>query len=91
LSMICVAKDLSSDQRAVIESLLGRPVLETESISVSAIDSAEQLRKRKEAVEDLKRYFAEVDARRKPCSAEEAEEILTEAIRSVRPNYRPHQ
>jgi len=32
-----------------------------------------------------------VDSRRKPGSAEEADEILTEAIRSTRPSYRPHQ
>jgi len=39
----------------------------------------------------LRKYFAEVDARRKPGSAEEAEEILDEALRSTRPGYRPHR
>jgi len=42
-------------------------------------------------VEQLEKYFAEVDARRKPGSAEEAEEIINEAMRSVRPGYRPHK
>ena len=37
----------------------------------------------------LDRYFAKVDAGRKPVSEEEEEAIITEAIRSVRPNYRP--
>jgi hypothetical protein len=46
---------------------------------------------RKEITERLKKYFAEVDARREPGSAEEAEEILNEAMRSARPGYRPHQ
>jgi hypothetical protein len=90
--MIRNARDLSPDQKAVIESLLGRRVLDDESISVRAIHlPALSDQRRQELVEELRRYFAEVDARRKPGSAEEAEEILTEAIRSTRPGYRPHQ
>jgi ribosome recycling factor len=90
--MIHSAKDLSPDQKAVVETLLGRRVLEDEEISVRAIQPppiSEQ--RRKELVEQLQKYFAEVDSRRKPASPEEAEEILTEAMRSVRPGYRPHQ
>jgi hypothetical protein len=90
--MIRNAKDLSPDQKAVIESLLGRRVLADEDISVRAIQRpALSDERRLELVEQLRKYFAEVDARRKPASAEEAEEILTEAIRSTRPGYRPHQ
>jgi hypothetical protein len=40
---------------------------------------------------ELRIYFAEVDSRCKPGTAEEAEGILTEAMRSVRPSYRPRQ
>jgi hypothetical protein len=90
--MIHNAKDLSADQKAVIESLLGRTIMENEAISVRAIEPpvlSEQ--RRQELVEELSRYFAEVDARRRPGSADEAEEILTEAIRSSRPGYRPHR
>jgi hypothetical protein len=90
--MIRNAKDLSPDQKAVIESLLGRRVLEDEAISVRAIQPpALSDQRRQELVEKLRKYFADVDARRKPVSAEEAEEILTEAIRSTRPGYRPHR
>jgi len=90
--MICNAKDLSPDQKKAIESLLGRRVLEDEAISVRAIEPpALSDQRRQEQAEELRKYFAEVDARRKPGSAEEAEEILTEAIRSTRPGYRPHQ
>jgi hypothetical protein len=90
--MIRNAKDLSPDQKAVIESLLGRRVLEDEAISVRAIEPPPLSdQRRQELVEELRKYFAEVDTRRKPGSAEEAEEILTEAIRSTRPGYRPHQ
>jgi len=90
--MIRNAKDLSRDQRAVIESLLGRRVPEEEAIGVRAIEPpALSDQRRQELAEDLRKYFAEADARRKPGSAEEAEAILTEAIRSTRPGYRSHQ
>ncbi len=90
--MIHNAKDLSPDQKAAIESLLGRRILEDEAISVRAIEPPALSDERKhELVEQLKKYFAEVDARRQPGSPEEAEEIINEAMRSVRPGYRPRQ
>ena len=90
--MICKPKDLSPDQKAVIESLLGRRILEDEAISVRAIEPPPLSdERRREVAEQLRDYFAEVDAHRKSGSAAEAEELLTEAIRSTRPNYRPHQ
>jgi hypothetical protein len=91
-TMIRDAKDLSPGQKAVIESLLGRRVMENEAISIRAIDPpALSDRRRREQAAELRKYFSEVDARRKPGSAEEAEEVMTEAIRSSRPGYRPHQ
>jgi hypothetical protein len=90
--MIRNAKDLSPDQKAAIESLLGRRVLEDEAISVRAIEPPALSEERKhELAEQLKQYFAEVDARRRPGSAEEADDIINEAMRSVRPGYHPHQ
>jgi hypothetical protein len=90
--MIRDAKDLSLDQKAVIESLLGRRVLENEAIGIRAIEPpALSDQQRQEQGAELRKYFSEVDARRKPGSAEEAEEILTEAIRSSRPGYRPRR
>ena len=90
--MIRDAKDLSPRQKAVIESLLGRRVLENEAISIRAIEPpALTDERRQEQAAGLRKYFSEVDARRKPGSAEEAEEVMTEAIRSSRPGYRPHQ
>jgi hypothetical protein len=75
-----------------IESLLGRRVLDDEAISVLAIEPpALSDEENHEPAERLRKYFAEVDARRKPGSADDAEEILTEAIRSTRPAYRPHE
>jgi hypothetical protein len=90
--MIHKARDLSADQRVLIENLLGRQVTEDEAISVRALElptlSAER---RREVANELRRYFAEVDANRKLASADEADEIMTEAIRSARPGYRSHQ
>jgi hypothetical protein len=90
--MICNAKDLSPDQKAVIETLLGRRVQESEAVSVRTFEPAAIPHRRKlEIADELRTYFAEVDASRKPVSEEEAEEIITEAMKSVRPGYRPHQ
>ena len=90
--MIRNAKDLSPDQRAAIESLLGRRVLEDEAISIRAIEPPGLTdQRRQEQAAELRKYFSEVDAHRQPGSGEDADEILTEAIRSSRPGYRPHQ
>jgi L-lactate utilization protein LutC len=91
-SMIHKAKDLSPNQKTAIESLLGRHVMEEETISVRAFEPpAISDERRQEITEQLKRYFAEVDANRKAVSDEEADTIITEALRSSRPSYRPHQ
>lgn len=90
--MIHNAKDLTPDQKTVLESLLGRRILAAEAISVRAIEPpALSERGRQEQSQQLRDYFAKVDARRKHGSAEDAEDTLTEAIRSTRPGYRPHQ
>jgi hypothetical protein len=90
--MIHKAKDLSPEQRDLIEGLLGRRVSEDESISVRAIEAPALSEKEKhDLLEQLKRHFAEVDAHRQPGSVEEAEDVINEAMRSVRPGYRPHQ
>ncbi|MGO9272089.1 MAG: hypothetical protein ACLQOO_17800 [Terriglobia bacterium] len=90
--MIHKAKDLSPDQKVAIEGLLGRQVLEGEAVSVRAFEPpALSDKRRQEIVDALKHYFAEVDASRKAVSAEETEETITEAMRSTRPHYAPHQ
>ena len=90
--MIHKAKDLSPEQKVAIESLLGLQVLDDEAISVRAIaPPALSAQEKHELAEQLRKYFAEVDARRRPGSAEEGEEVLTEALRSRRPGYRAHQ
>jgi hypothetical protein len=86
--MIRNAKDLSPDQKAAIESLLGRRVLDDEAISVRALEPpALPDQKRAEILSGLEAYFARVDAQRQPVSPEEADAIIDEALRSTRPNY----
>ena len=88
--MIHSATDLSADQKTVVEGLLGRRVLEGEEISVRAIQPLPLSDERSaEVLRDLQTYFAQVDAQRRPASAEEADAIIDEALRSTRPNYRP--
>jgi hypothetical protein len=90
--MIHSARDLSPDHKAVIESLLGRRILDDETVSIRVIEPPALSTERKhELAEQLRKYFAEVDARRKSGSPEEAEEIISEAMRSVRSGYRPYQ
>jgi hypothetical protein len=72
--MISNVSDLSPDQKATIETLLGRRVQAGEALSVRTFEPAAVPQQRKlEIVEELKKYFAEVDASRKPVSEEEAE------------------
>jgi len=90
--MIHRATDLSPDQKLLIERRLGRRVLEDEAISVRAFaPAAIPEERRPEIADELRKYFAEVDANRSPASPEEADEVIIEAIRSTRPSYRPHQ
>jgi hypothetical protein len=90
--MIHKAKDLSLDQKLALESLLGRPVSEQESVSVRAFElPAISDGRREEIAQELQQYFAEVDAHRSPVSTGEADAIITEAIQSSRPGYRPRR
>jgi len=90
--MIHQARDLSPAQRAAAELLLGRPLDENESLSVQAFEPAPvSEQRRREVSAELRRLFAEVDRNLRPTTADEAEEIFTEAMRSSRPGYRTHQ
>jgi hypothetical protein len=90
-SFLHSARTLPSPVRSALEQLLGRPLSDDEAISVRAYQPHEapsQLQQRAIAGE-LRRYFAKIDEKTKDIPASEQEEILDEAIRSVRPGYRP--
>ena len=86
----CV-KDLSLEQKLAVESLLGRPVSDEESVSVKAFSPSSRLNdeERRAAIEKLNRYFAHIDVKRQPVTDEEEDAVINEALRSVRPDYRP--
>lgn len=89
--MIHKAKDLSPEQRLAIESLLGRAIAEQEEISIRTLPETLPVssERRRAIIEALRQHFAAVDAQRQPVSSQEADEIINEALRSTRPNYRP--
>ena len=93
--MLHHVKDLSPEERRAVEHLLGRPVAEDESVSIKSIRPSAivppQLSsdEHKDVIEKLRLYFAKVDAQRAPISEDEEEEIINEALRSTRPEYRP--
>jgi hypothetical protein len=90
--MICNANDLSPAQKAALETLLGRRVQDGEAVSVRTFEPAIVSPARKlEMANALRSYFAEADAARKPVSEAEAEDVITEAMSSVRPGYRTHR
>jgi hypothetical protein len=89
--MIHKAKDLSPEQRLAVEGLLGRAIAEQENISVRVLPEAPELspERRREIIAGLEAHFAQMDAQRQPVLPQEADEIINEALRSTRPNYRP--
>jgi hypothetical protein len=77
--MIRDVKDLSPDQKMAVESLLGRPVLERETVSVQAFQPpAISDQRRQEIVGALRQYFAGADAKRQPVSDREAGDIVNQ-------------
>ncbi len=89
--MILKAKDLSPEQRLVLEGILGQSVSELDDISVRKLSPppSHLPERRAEILGGLREYFARIDRQRQPVSDEEADEIINEALRSTRPNYRP--
>ncbi len=90
--MIRQARDLSPVQRAAAELLLGRPLEDSESISVQVFEPAPvSEQQRREVSAELRRLFAEVDMNLRPITVDESDEIFTEVVRSSRPGYRTHK
>lgn len=89
--MIHKGKDLSPDQKQTLETLLGRAISDQEDVSIRVLQPLPEISpdRRRQILEQLRSYFQRIDAQRKPVSAEEADEIINEALRSSRPGYRP--
>jgi hypothetical protein len=85
------ARRLSPPVRSALEQLLGRALSDDEAISVRAYQphEAPSPEQQRAIAGELRRYFAKIDERTKDIPENEQDEILDEAIRSVRPGYRP--
>lgn len=83
------ADELTANQKKAIEEILGRQLLGSEIISVRAFNTPAASETRSQALDELRSFL---EAPRGPghnVSEEEFESALTEAMRSVRPNYTP--
>ncbi|MFN0102841.1 MAG: hypothetical protein ACKV2U_12210 [Bryobacteraceae bacterium] len=85
------ARSLSPSVRSALEQLLGRTLSDNEAISVRAYQphEAPSPAQQRAIAGELNQYFAMIDEKCKDIPEGEREEILDEAIRSVRPGYRP--
>jgi hypothetical protein len=85
------SRKLSPVVKQALESLLGRTLKDQESISVRTYEAHEAPSDevREAALRRLKKHFAQVDEQLKDAPKEEHENAIEEALRSVRPAYRP--
>jgi len=88
--MIHQAIELSPEQKAAAELLLGRPLHDSESISVQAFEPPPVSEQRRREVAELRRLFDQVDLNLRFTEVDEAEDVFTEAMRSSRPGYHGH-
>jgi hypothetical protein len=84
------AKTLAPPLRSALEQLLGRALADNETVSIRAYQPHEgpAVEQQCAVAHELRRLFSSSDERTKNSSEVEQEEILDEAIRSVRPSYR---
>jgi hypothetical protein len=74
-----------------LEQLLGRPLNDNEAVSVRTYQPHEGPTPEEQdaAARELLHYFAGIDEKTKDIPESEQDEILDEAMRSVRPGYKP--
>ena len=87
--MIVQVDELTPQQKAAIEELLGRQLLEREQIDVSALDDPASAQDRQRAAEELRKFLNSPRKPRPGVSDDKLEEAMLEAIRNERPNFRP--
>jgi hypothetical protein len=88
--MIVQASELTPQQKAAIEELLGKQLLEREQIEVLVLGDPTVAQARQRAAEELRAFLATPRKPRPGVSDEEFEAAFLEAMRSVRPSYTPY-
>jgi hypothetical protein len=92
-TMLYHVKDLTPEQRQAAQILLGRPVAEDEAVSIRIVSPAIGLppklspQERIEAFKALEERFSKMP--RPDVTEDEEDAAFVEAMRSVRPNFRP--
>jgi len=83
------ASDLKPHTREVLESEFGRRFQDDEEVSIMAFRPHEtpSAEARQEAAARLEQHFERMDARTADIPEDEIDEIVIEAMRSVRPGY----
>ncbi len=83
------AKTLSAPVKSALEELLGRPLAESETISVKTYktDSAAP-EQRAEAITRIQGFYDRLGDGMSSLSEVEQEELMEEAMRTVRPGYK---
>ena len=97
--MIRNASELTPAEKSALATLLGRRVQDSEAISLRAFERSNLSdQQRLSIANELRSYFAEIDATRHQPSPGEAhqrqrpdDDAMAETMRSVRPGYRSHQ
>ena len=81
--------DLTAEEKAVVEKLVGRPLAEDEVVNVRAFRTrpAPAGRAKKEAVRALKAQLDRMAERVKDVPPEELDAVLDEALKHARPSY----
>jgi hypothetical protein len=84
------ARTLSPPVRVALEQILGRALADNESVSLRVYQphEAPSPERRQQLAGELLEHFARVDERAKDIPEAEQDEVLDEAIRSVKPGYR---
>ena len=83
-------REIPPEAMVLLEKLLGRPVEGNERISIltSRLDEPPPAEVREAALNGLRELWARIDERTKNIPEEEMDDIVDEAMRSVRPGYR---
>jgi hypothetical protein len=83
-------QEIPPEALEVLEKLLGRPVEQDEHISILTHKPGEDPPSavKQAALNGLREMWARADERTKDVSEQEMDEIVDEAMRSVRPRYR---
>ena len=91
--LIHKASELKAETRVALEVELGRSLQDDEEVSIMAFSphDAPTGEARREAGHKLEDHFNRINQKLKGACADETEEALDEALRSVRPGYRERE